>query len=252
MSKFLISGCAVLASLVLTPVARSADNNGFPSGKHWQFNIIGHPKNVEAISGDDSNGRAIMVPLQNANGPDQPTLACEADGVVLNNDLTPDFTDQEPVGAKIYFVSGDHFEILDRDATDKNGARIMVPTMLSETGETVLAVNVYLRVLGKPLQCMGIEGFAFDELQGLWFSAGQVTLKRRPGASIAVNVDQLFTVNFCQKDVTDADGDGITDECIAGTEQELSVFNNIFSSYFWNILNDGTRLVQVRLVPKTI
>ncbi len=249
MSKLLLFGCAAAASLLLPQVVNA--DNGFPHGQHWQFNIIGHPKNVEAISGDDSNGRAIMVPLRNTNEPGQPQLACAADGVVLNDDLSPTFTDQEPTGAKIYFVSGDHFEILDRDATDKNGAKIMVPTMLSETGETVLAVNVYLRVLGKPLQCMEIDGFAFDEVQHLWFWSGQVLLKRRPGASIAVRVDQLFTVNFCEKDVADADGDGDTDECIAGTEQELSVFNNVFGSYFWNILNDGTRLVQVRLIPKT-
>ena len=61
---------------------------------------------ADAIKGDDSNGRAIMVPLVNANGPGQPQITCEKDGVVLTDDLSPTFTNQEPTGAKIYFVSG--------------------------------------------------------------------------------------------------------------------------------------------------
>src|SRR6266545_4504285 len=101
MSKLLLFGCAAAASLLLPQVVNA--DNGFPHGQHWQFNIIGHPKNVEAISGDDSNGRAIMVPLRNTNEPGQPKLACAAVGGVLNEDLSPTFTDQEPTGAKIYF-----------------------------------------------------------------------------------------------------------------------------------------------------
>ena len=35
------------------------------SGPHWQFNIIGHPKNFDVLGNDHGNGRAIMVPLKN-------------------------------------------------------------------------------------------------------------------------------------------------------------------------------------------
>src|SRR5207249_6590918 len=105
---------------------------------------------------------------------------------------------------------------------------------------------------GKPFQCMDIDAFAFDLEQNLWFWAGQAEVKRVPGKSSYVRVNELFTVFICQQDVLDVDGDGITAECIPGTEQELSVFNNVFDSYFWNILNDGTRLVQVRLYPRTL
>jgi hypothetical protein len=55
----------------------------------------------------------------------------------------------------------------------------------------------------------------------------------------------LFTVSFCQVDTTTT-----PPQCLAGTTQDLSVFNNVFDSYFWDILNDGTRIVQVRLYPR--
>lgn len=66
-----------------------------------------------------------MVPLKNATGPD--SLTCGTEQVVLKDDLSPTFTDQAPTGARIYFVAGDHFEIMDRDGTDADGAKIMVP-----------------------------------------------------------------------------------------------------------------------------
>ncbi|MEW6443273.1 MAG: hypothetical protein AB1640_20245 [bacterium] len=215
-------------------------NNGL-SGAHWQFNIIGHPKGVDAISGDESNGRAIMVPLKNAVGPNE--IVCEAEEFVITPDNEPTFTDQEPVGAKIHFRAGQTFNILDRDATDGNGATIVVPTVL-EDGEPVLAVNIYVRVLGKPNTCMDIDGYAYDQDQALWFWSGSVDLNRKTGRSSWVDVRELFDVWFCQVDE-------LTGACTAGTEEELSVFNNVFEDYFWNILNNGTRIVQVRLYPIT-
>ena len=60
------------------------------------------------------SGRAIMVPLKNATGPN--SITCEPQQVILTDDLSPTFTNQAPTGARIYFVAGDHFEVLDRDA----------------------------------------------------------------------------------------------------------------------------------------
>jgi hypothetical protein len=102
---------------------------------------------------------------------------------------------------------------------------------------------VFIRVLGKPLTCMDINAFAFDEAQGLWFWAGSVELNRQTSKSTFVKVNELFNVNFCT-------GDTLTGLCTVGTTQELSVFNNVFGSYFWSILNNGTRIVQVRLYPQ--
>lgn len=238
---------ALLVISVSHGVALAGRGNNGLYGAHWQFNIIGHPKNVDAIKGDHSNGRAIMVPLRNAHGAD--AIVCEEDEYVITPDEEPLWKDQAPAGAKIHFVGGDHFEIMDRDATDGNGAKIMVPTE-AQDGEPVLAVDIYVRVQGKPMTCMDIDGYAYDQDQGLWFWSGSVDLNRKHGKASWVDVRELFDVWFCQVDYLDVDMDGITEECVEGTDAELSVFNNVFEDYFWNILNNGTRLVQVRLYPR--
>lgn len=209
------------------------------SGPHWQFNLIGSKKGT---SGDESNGRAIMIPLKNATGPNQ--IVCEADEVVFEDDTAPTFQTQEPAGAKLYFESGgeSEFEIVDRDATD-GSARIIIPTVEID-GEQVIAVDVWIRVLGKPNTCIDIDAYAQDVDQGLYFWAGSVDLNRKTGRSTWTNVNSLFDVNFCQVDP-------VTQACIAGTTEELSVFNDVFENYFWSLLNNGTRNIQVRLYPRT-
>jgi hypothetical protein len=203
------------------------------SGPHYQFNIIGSPK---GISGDTSGGHAIMIPLKNATGPNE--IVCEAEPYVLTDDEVATFTDQVPAGVKLYFQPSDTFAILDRDATD-GSATVLVPVDSNRT----ITFDIYLRVLGKPNTCMDIDAYAFDSVQNLYFWAGSVDVNRKTGRSTYVKVNYLFDVNFCQVDT-------LTGECTAGTLEEYSVFNNVFSSYFWSILNDGTRLVQVRLYPR--
>ena len=202
------------------------------SGPHYQFNLIG---SKNGTSGDTSGGRAIMIPLKNATGPDQ--IVCEADQYVLADDLSPTWTDAQPTGAKLYFLPSNTFEIVDRDATD-GSATIKVPV----SGDQI-TFDIYLRVLGKPNTCMDIDAYALDSLQQLYLWAGSVDVNRKAGRSTYVKVNYLFDVWFCQVDP-------LTGACTAGSAEELSVFNNVFSSYFWNILNDGTRVVQVRLYPR--
>ena len=224
----------VLALAAVPAVAQNSPGNGALSGPHYQFNIIGSPK---GISGDTSNGRAIMVPLKNATGPNQ--IVCETDQYVLANDLAPTYSNQAPTGARLYFEPSNTFEIVDRDATD-GSATIKVPV----NGDQI-TFDIFLRVLGKPNTCMDIDAYAFDadQVGGLYFWAGSVDVNRKAGKSTFVKVNYLFDVWFCQVDAT-------TGLCTDGTSQELSVFNNVFDNYFWNILNDGTRIVQVRLYPR--
>jgi len=214
------------------------------SGPHWGFNIIGHPNNK--FSGDNSNGRTIMVPLKTVPGPS--SLACEADGVVIVDDQAPTYSTSAPNTARIYFEvceSCTTFEIADRDALDGR-AKVLVPASALQADGTI-KFDIYLRVLGKPNTCMEIGAYAYDADQALYFWAGTAFISRKTGKSVFVKANELFSVWYCQKDVTDLDADGNTEECVAGTEVELSVFNDVFEEYFWNILNDGTRLVQVRI-----
>jgi hypothetical protein len=262
---FAIAG-VFIASLIAGTAIAGNGNNGL-SGPHWQFNIIGHPKNSDAISGDSSNGRAIMVPLKNANK--STDLYCPTDtDINFLDDEAPTYTDQEPAGARIYFEASDRFEIQDRDATDNDGAKILIPTdagpnplynaaecalcsdlngaeqnrcedIYCEVNQVVIAVDVYVRVLGKPSTCMNINGYAYDDYQGLYFWSGRIELARKAGKATWMNVNDIFTVWWCD-----------AGDC-TNTSAEISVFNNVFESYFWDILNDGTRLVQVRLYPVT-
>jgi hypothetical protein len=232
--RFVVRRAVLFLALVAVVVvaAPAAAQQVKLSGPHYQFNIIGSPK---GISGDTSNGRSIMVPLKNGTGPDQ--ITCEADQYVLTDDLGPTFTNQVPTGVKLYFQPSTTFEIVDRDATD-GAATIKVPV----SGDQI-TFDIYLRVLGKPNTCMDINAYAFDSVQQLYFWAGSVDVNRKTGRSTYVKVNYLFDVWYCEVDT-------LTGACTAGTTEEVSVFNNVFSSYFWSILNDGTRLVQVRLYPR--
>lgn len=234
-----LSTFALVSALVITVGTGVAfAGNGAPSGPHYNINIIGHPKGYKG-GGEDSNGRSIMIPLKNAVGPN--AIICEEDQSILTDDTAPTWVTSEPTGAKIYFVPGDQFAILDRDATDSDGARIMIPTNGEANGDWI-TVDVYIRALGKPNTCMDIDAYAYDLDQGLWFWSGSVDLNRKTGKSTFIKANELFDVWFCQVDELGA--------CEAGTTVELSVFNDVFENYFWNILNNGTRLVQVRLYPR--
>ena len=271
---FFVAG-VFIASLITVPAIAGKGNNGL-YGKHWQFNIIGHPaKNGNSIGGDNSNGRTIMVPLKNVNG-NTPELICPEDGSNFANDTEPTvsdpstntFVNMEPDRARIYFEpSGDPntFEIVDRDAIDDNEARIIIPSyagdnplydsaacaectnqrcedIFCEQYQEIIAVDVWVRALGKPGTCMNINGWAYDEFQNLYFWSGRIELARKAGKSTWEPVSDIFSVWWC---------DNTTTETCADTEIELSVFNSVFAEYFWDVLNDGSRNVQVRLYPVT-
>ena len=66
----------LFTTLLATMISSSAvAGPGHPTGKLLgSFNMIGHPKNVDVLPNDNSNGRAIMVPLKNARGAQGPTV----------------------------------------------------------------------------------------------------------------------------------------------------------------------------------
>jgi len=229
---------SLAATLLAAPAFAGADLNG----PHWSLHLIGKPKNVQPGNGWDSNGRSIMVPLKNVNS--RAELVCPADtDAVFVDDIAPRFQSSEPTGAKIYWVSGDHFEVLDRDATDNNGAKVMIPTVDDGTGQQVIAVDVWVRVHGKPNTCMNIDGWAYDAGQQLYFWAGQILLARKTGQATWTNVNGMFDVNWCEVE---------DNTCVDGTEEELSVFSDVFENYAWYVQNDGTRNVEIRLYPRSI
>jgi hypothetical protein len=170
----------------------------------------------------------------------------------LDDEYPPEVTAAPTNGARIFFEGGDTFAILDRDALDGE-AKIQLPVDMNSTTKD-LKFAVYMRVLGKPnkynpvtgegtVACMNIDAYAYitdpDTNQTLWYQTGTVTVSRAKGKSSFVRVTDLFMVWFC----TEMTATTCT------TSANLSVFNDIFSGYFWQIFNDGTRLVQVRFYP---
>jgi len=110
-------------------------------------------------------------------------------------------------------------------------------------------VDLWVRVLGKPGGCAEISGYAFeDPTDGglnpleLWWYSGSILVNRKGGKSVFVDATEIFDVDYC---LVEDDGAGGL-QCVAGTTETLSVFDDIFSEYFWEVNNYNTRLIQMR------
>jgi hypothetical protein len=231
--------------------------NGAPSGAHHNVNIIGHPKGNDLTddgvlggNGAGSGGAALFIPLRTSKRPSIKDTFCTADdGVqtVFEDEIGPDFKTSEPTGkTRIYFTPGDKFEIVDRDATDGSG-EIIIPVDPNSDNEVL--VDLWVRVLGKPGGCAEILGYAFEDASNggqnplnLWWYSGTIKLDRETGKSVFIKATDIFEVDYC---LVEPDGAGGW-QCEAGTETSLSVFDDIFSEYFWEVNNYDTRLIQMR------
>ena len=234
--------------------------NGSLSGKHYQFNIIGSPN---GISGDNSNGRTIMVPLVVKKVNKNSEFSCTLDGEdqfeyvedqpgsnYANDPNDPENLTYQVKGVKLVFEPSEdgEFAILDRDATD-GLARILVPNTIGEDSDD--GVDVFIRILGKPYACMAIDGVAYDADQassGMWYYSGHVTLNRKSGKSVFQNINDLFDVWYCDTWTFNLTTE--VWECTDSNIEEISVFSDVFEEYFWDIQNFGSRIVQVRLYPR--
>jgi len=116
----------ILTAALLVPAVVAAAPAGIPDANRiYKFNIIG-VKNAKDAALTDDNGKRIFV---NLDGPSQ-----------------------------INLVVGDYFDILDANATDKDGALFQMPLPdldpynLSDKGDadTMSAYSIYIRSLGKP------------------------------------------------------------------------------------------------------
>lgn len=239
-----IAALFVVGIIPTTVVGTHEDVKGV--GKHlFKFSIIGRP-NTYTGSGDTSNGNVVFIDLKSENQgkSNGQSFVCE----------NGSFYEEEPANQepfytlldnkeKIYFsASADgQFRITDRDATADNIARIEVP---ADVGE----MHVAVRILGKPGGCADFDGIAestcIDDsgatVQCFWWT-GTIHANRRTGTPEKVEVTQIFDVTG------DFNGDGVITDGSGGTmdETDLSVFDEIFASYFWEVTNDGLKNMQV-------
>ncbi len=253
--------------------------NGLPGGKHYNVNMIGVPKaeqsNFLGGKAASSHGHTIFIPLKTYKRPKNSSVG--PDGETICTDLTDgaqrEFVDEdgatfqteEPDGrTRIYFDANTDgiFEITDRDAVDGEG-RISIPIEPSDDdGDGIVnevIVDLYVRVLGKPGGCAEISGYAFeDPMDGglnpveLWWYSGSILVNRKHGKSPWINATDIFETEYCLLALDD-DGNPIEPlECEAGSDETLSVFDDIFSEYFWEVNNYNTRLIQMRFYPRAV
>lgn len=220
MKKYLVC-CLGIALLALTallipsskPTPAAAQVGKGLSGPHYNLNIIGVPKGKNPDM-TNTDGHTIFVPLSGTT--------------------------------KIYYVAGDEFQVLDRNATDSDGATVEVP---SSPGETTTCYNVYATALGKPngnaivsADCV-IDGLIGPCTDALLTDSFEVT--RNAGKPKRENISDIFRASGC----IDLNSSGVCDQ---GDLQ----FNNIWifnllqlESYFWDYNNTDLRLMQVRFYP---
>jgi hypothetical protein len=239
-----LSIVSALAAALSMP-AFALTGSGAPNGQHYTVNFVGMPKNVKPGNNDGSGGSVIFMPLDTSKITGADPLTCTSGGAqtVFTNDEAPTYYTADPSkGVKIGFQPNENgtFDILDNDATDSNGALISIPV---SGPDRYVSVDLYVRVLGKPNTCAEISGYAYDADQSLWFWSGTIRMDRQSGKSTFVKATEIFDVWYCDVDPT-------SELCIAGTQEELSVFDSVFEDYFWDLQNNGTRLIQMRFYPK--
>lgn len=222
----------VLTVLVVVLLATSAFaqvGKGL-SGPHYNLNIIGVPHDKTAAM-DDSSRHTIFVPLNNVGS--------------------------VPRQIKIFYVAGDHFEVLDGNATDDGEATIMVPAV----DFSDLSYDVYAVGLGKPnggaivdVECAyddpasgGPGDPTFDETCTETLLMGSFDVDRAKGKPQRENISDAFRATGC----IDVDNDGVLDAgdyCFS----EVWVFNiPALTEYFWDYQNNDLKLMQLRFYETT-
>jgi hypothetical protein len=193
----------------LRPSGAASLNTGLPGNPStalYKFNMIGvsSPKQV-SLSTD--NGKRMFVLL---------------DG-----------------HSTINLVEGDNFDILDANATDKNGGLFQLPDPDPDnTGTTWY--GVYVRTLGKPGGKANLTSCVtgtVDGSTGTFCSLDTIQVSRKAGKPQVFNVSkELLTT------CVDLDGDGTCDK-------RIFLFDDSLLDYAWSVDNAGLKNAQFYFFP---
>jgi len=276
----LIAASLISSPSTATKPGETVNPNGFPSGSHYNLNIIGKKAgfNCPAIEYDENNqpiyGKVVYVP---ENGEGIEILMQSGKG--KNADEILDLQVIDPCAG-----------------FDGNGAVIQLPK--NEAG-----YRVYARALAKPTdnpdmtitpKLVAVEDENGNDLVYLGlvtdngFETPNETFIRKKGKSKAIPITGLFlwsgTVCYfsmpevyqSEMDICciDSDFDGVYEECVEATidpDTLLPTCTNIdydllmaycteytnewvfnigdFVTYLWNADNNGVKLLQVRFYP---
>jgi hypothetical protein len=203
--------------------SKSITGNGAPSGPHYNLNIIGVPQDKTAdMTG--ANGHVIFVQLVGGD------TASSLNG--------KDFSTISKINKIFLFPAplGESFQVLDANATDRNGASFQLPEDVSTTW------TVWARALGKP------GGSANATTNEVLCSLATLTITRVKNAKFANVSSELLFITIVVDPVASPD----LATCLGVTtvgQVTVPLFNGCLQNYFWNYQNNGLKLLQLRFYP---
>lgn len=204
-----VTALLVIFTVTSAYATHSGTGNGAPNGPHYNLNIIGVPKGKTAdMTG--TQGHTIFVWL---NGKSKIWL-CEA-GVDDGCDEVDDFA------------------VLDRNATDSDGALFALPNP-DPDGDGTTVYSVFARALGAPGGAALATTCATNPDTGeVLCSVISLELVRDKGRSKFDNVSKYLLYIYA-----DIDGDGDL--------ERVPLFDDDLEGYFWDYDNNGLKLAQLR------
>jgi hypothetical protein len=208
----LVASCLLMSSTVLA--GKDGNGNGFPSGPHYNLNILGKEENKWQYNESEEGNNTIFVRLDNKS--------------------------------QIWMIptKGTEFVVTDADAVNKDkgkyDAEFEIPYNKSLRYP---AYDVYVRARGKPGGYVNISAEFLNLTDNTtWLSMGTVEMlshnqngKGRP-KPVAQCINNLFYVTV----------DGSTYWLFDHPE-----YNETLYQYFWDYDNHGCKLLQVRFYENT-
>jgi hypothetical protein len=221
----------------VSPASVTTTGNGAPSGSHYNLNIIGVPKDKTAAL-TNNDGHRIFVELVGGNKAGGPTGINGGDFSQISKVNTILLT-HDPLN--------ESFQVLDANATDKDGALFQLPATVSTTW------TVWARALGKPggkadmTTCATVNVTVVDPVTGVATTTAEVlcsldttlSLVRTKNAKFQDVTDELLFVTLSTTQM------GLT-TCTTTT---VALFDACLQNYFWNYDNNGLKLLQLRFYP---
>ena len=217
MKKVIITSLIVVMVLSIG-VSFAGNGNGFPSGSHYEFGLIGRPNDYEGNGTTNSHRHNMFIPLDTSG---------YVDGKV-----------------KINMTQGSEFLVIDGDATDGKGHLQIGPGYYA----------IFARALGKPGGHIWFDAYFTyweDDLHNnisdaIWL--GNVDLTRDSKKPQTVEISKLFYFSGCL--YYDPDGTpGTGDEEIICYNNEWVFDVDGFAEYWWDLRNDGLKRLEIRFYP---
>ncbi len=220
----LLYSCAQKEAGPVSSTASGVDGSSLPTlkpgtdfnGPHFNLNVIGVPHDKLNGNFDNSDRHTIFIPLYT----DWYVDPCLTSGPNSNKgDVVGAVAELPDKGVRLRIgpSTDGSFSVTDGNATDDKYAELLMPA-------TPNGYDVYISGKGKPGGCLDIDAYAVDATT--MYFIGHVDVDRKTGQPTWQNVKWLLY------------GAGGT-----------PYFADPYDLYFWQLYNNGLRLMQVRFYP---